>query len=267
MGVAHLIAPQTPTAVLVDQCPASEPVIDDAVRTSQRAGTERHASEANRRDPRRQARKGYQSLPSVDCHTVHMTPTVSYGADVPNESELRLCGDVQGKRVIELGIDAESNAPALARAGARVIVVDPSAQRIAAAREAAAADGNRLEAHPGDLADLGFATSASVDLVLCVHRLDKVDDLARTLRQVHRVLKPDALFVLATAHPAGAMFDADSGATAKHPYRATGAFTLNHLFTHLQRSNFQVDALHELFTGPDSLAPTVLVLRTRKLGV
>jgi SAM-dependent methyltransferase len=197
-----------------------------------------------------------------------MTTAVSYGAGVANDSELRLCGDVQGKRVIELGIDAESNAPALARAGARVIVVEPSGERIAAARAAAAVDGNRLEAHEVDLADLGFATSASVDLVLCVHRLDKVDDLARTLRQVHRVLRPEARFVLATTHPAGAMLD--PGATVGSPvvrtYREAEAFTLGQLFTALQRANFNVDALHELEAGPGAAAPTVLVLRARKLG-
>jgi len=197
-----------------------------------------------------------------------MTTAVSYGAGVADDGELRLCGDVQGKRVIELGIDAVSNAPALARAGAKVIVVDPSAERIAAARAAAADDGNRLEAHDGDLADLGFATSASVDLVLCVHRLDKVDDLARTLRQVHRVLKPEARFVLATTHPAGAMLGpaASVGSIVQRTYREAEAFTLHQLFTALQRANFTVDSLQELEPGPNAAAPTVLVLRARKLG-
>jgi SAM-dependent methyltransferase len=197
-----------------------------------------------------------------------MTTSVSYGAGVADDSELRLCGDVQGKRVIELGIDTESNAPALATAGARVIVVEPSADRIAAARTASADGGYRLEAHQGDLADLGFATSASVDLVLCVHRLDKVDDLARTLRQVHRVLKPNGPFVLATAHPAGGMLGpgATIGSVVERPYRDAATFTLNHLFTALQRANFSVDALQELEAGSSAAAPTVLVLRARKLG-
>jgi len=197
-----------------------------------------------------------------------MRTAVSYGAGVPNDTELGLCGDVQGKRVIELGIDSESNAPALARAGARVLVVEPAADRITAARTRSAEGGYRLEAHEADLADLGFAPSASVDLVLCVHRLDKVDDLARTLRQVHRVLRPDGPFVLATKHPAGAMLapGAPIGATVERTYRSAGPFTLNHLFTALQRSNFGVDALHELEPSSDAAAPTVLVIRARKLG-
>lgn len=193
---------------------------------------------------------------------------MSYGAGVADDSELRLCGDVQGKRVIELGIDAASNAPALARAGAKVIVVEPSGERITAARAQAAEDGNRLEAHEVDLADLGFATSASVDLVLCVHRLDKVDDLARTLRQVHRVLKPGARFVLATTHPAGAMLGsgASVGSIVQRTYREAEAFTLDQLFTALQRANFNVDSLQELEPGQNAAAPTVLVLRARKVG-
>jgi SAM-dependent methyltransferase len=197
-----------------------------------------------------------------------MTTAVSYGNGVADDGELRLCGDVAGKRVIELGIDAISNAPVLARAGAKVIVVEPSKERIEAAREAAAQDGNRLEAHQVDLADLGFATSASVDVVLCVHRLDKADDLVRTLRQVHRVLKPEARFVVATTHPAGAMLGpgASVGSIVQRTYRQAETFTLHDLFTALQRANFSVDALQELTAGPDAAAPTVLVLRARKLG-
>ncbi|MFM2078655.1 MAG: hypothetical protein RJA49_2545, partial [Actinomycetota bacterium] len=116
---------------------------------------------------------------------------LSYGPNVPHDGELRLCGDVVGKRAIELGISTEVNSLALARAGAKAMAVDPSAERIAAGRAAAEAEGVRVEFHHGDLADLGFATSASVDLVVAAGSLDGVDDIARVLRQVHRILKPE----------------------------------------------------------------------------
>ena len=67
----------------------------------------------------------------------------------------------------------------------------------------------RVECHQGDLADLGFATSGSVDLVVASHSLAGVDDLPRLLRQVHRVLKPGTPFVVAMPHPVAAMFAPD----------------------------------------------------------
>ena len=188
---------------------------------------------------------------------------VSYGANVASEADLRLCGDVQGKRVVELGVGDPPNAVSLATAGAKVIVVDPSADVIAESRRRAEAAEVRLECHQSDLADLGFVTSASVDLVLLVHRLGEVDDLARLLRQVHRILKPGSPLVLAVAHPAAGID------TASNRRYGDGGRTLGELFMALQRSNFGVDVLHELddLGRLESLAPAVLVLRARKLGV
>lgn len=194
---------------------------------------------------------------------------VSFGPDIADDGELRLCGDVTGRRAIELGIAASaSNALVLAGAGAKAIVVDPSAERIAGTRRAADDAEVRVEFHQGELADLGFATSGSIDLVLCVHRLDEVDDLPRVLRQVHRVLRPEAPFVVSLVHPAAAMFDPDDP-TPRRPYGGEGSITVAGLFMALQRANFAVDVLHELrpLHAPAATVPSTLVVRARKLGV
>ena len=120
---------------------------------------------------------------------------VWYGKGVADEGEFRLCGNVSGRRTIELGIGpvpdgVTPNAVTLAVAGAKSIAVDPSAERIADLRRAAEQHEVRVECHQGALADLGFATSGSVDLVIATQTLDDVDDLPRLLRQVHRVLRP-----------------------------------------------------------------------------
>src|SRR5215471_17554863 len=106
-------------------------------------------------------------------------PVVRYGTGVADDSELRLCGDVAGKRVMELGISSPSNAVALAIAGARAIAVDPSAERIATLRKQAEQAEVTVQCHQSEVADLGFATSASTDLVLASHSLHEVDDIAR----------------------------------------------------------------------------------------
>src|SRR5690606_24281375 len=49
------------------------------------------------------------------------TDAVQYLDSGPTDSELRLCGDVSGRRVLDLGCGGGQNAIAFARAGARVI--------------------------------------------------------------------------------------------------------------------------------------------------
>jgi SAM-dependent methyltransferase len=200
------------------------------------------------------------------------TSSVWFGNGVADDGEFRLCGTLTGKRTIELGIGpvpagAQPNAVILAQAGAKSIAVDPSAERIAELRRMAEQAEVRVECHQGELADLGFATSGSVDLVIATQTLDDVDDLPRLLRQVHRVLKPDASFVLSLTHPVAAMFDA--GVDAPQRRYGTTVRSLGELFMSFERSNFRLDVLHELapLSARDALVPTVLLLRARKLGV
>ncbi|MFT3852053.1 MAG: class I SAM-dependent methyltransferase [Ilumatobacteraceae bacterium] len=188
-----------------------------------------------------------------------------YGDHVPGDGELRLCGDLSGKRVIELGIAATANSLIAATEGAKAIALDPSAEAIAVLRAAAERAEVRVECHQGELADLGFATSGSVDLVVAAHTLDRVDDVPRLLRQVHRVLKPGAPFVVASTHPVARMF-ADDGTLAQ-PYGANHS-SFAELYLALDRTNFHLDAIHELpdRRHRDAVYPAVLVLRASKQG-
>jgi SAM-dependent methyltransferase len=186
--------------------------------------------------------------------------TIGYGVGLADDADLRLCGDLEGKRVVELGLAPDgSNAIAIALSGAKTIVLEPSATHIAELRKAAEAAETHVECHEGDLADLGFLTSASVDLVVSVGRLHEVDDLPRVLRQVHRVLRTEAPFVLALPHPAAVGDD--------EPYGA-GTFTVAGLFMSLLRADFRVDVVYELApVDRRALRPSTLVVRARKLGV
>ncbi len=193
---------------------------------------------------------------------------VWFGNEIPDESGLRLVGDVRGKRVLELGLPpGPINSVAMAQAGARAIAVDNSLDRIAAGRRAAEASGVRVEFQHAELFQLGFATSSSLDLVLCVERLTGVDDVDRLLRQVHRVLKPEAAFVAVLEHPAHAMFDGDEP-IARRRYGTGTNLTIGDLCMSLQRSNFALDVLYELYSNnkPRAVVPSTLAVRARKLG-
>ena len=193
---------------------------------------------------------------------------VWYGDNVPDERELRLVGDVKGKRVLELGLPpGPPNSVVLAQAGARTIAVDNSLERITAGRRAADSAGVRIEFEQAELFQLGFVTSSSLDLVLCVERLTSVDDVDRLLRQVHRVLKPEATFVAVIEHPAHAMFDGDEP-IARRAYGSGSHLTIGDLCMSLQRSSFALDVIYELNDTKKarSIVPRTLAVRARKLG-
>lgn len=193
--------------------------------------------------------------------------TISFGDDVHADDELRVCGEVRGKRVLELGLfGTVPNSVTMAVRGARSIAVDPSPESIQRARQAATNSDVVVELHEGELADLGFIMSGALDLALCVHHISHDTDIARLFRQVHRVLRPEAGFVLAVPHPMSAVFDGPDP-VARRRYGAT-THTIGELTMALQRANFSIDIIHELtpLHRPHAVAPSTLVVRSRKLG-
>jgi SAM-dependent methyltransferase len=156
-----------------------------------------------------------------------------------------------------------TNSIGFAHAGAKSIAVDPRPDAIADLRSRATAQEINIECHIGDLADLGFATSGSVELVLAVHSISPTDDLGRLLRQVHRVLRQGAPFVVVTRHPfAGVIEDLNAHIAPRAYGRMERSF--EQWLTSLERANFRVDVLKELST--EATTPDVLLLRARKEG-
>lgn len=194
------------------------------------------------------------------------TTAIQFGRDIPDDRELRLCGDISGgKRAIELGVSRQLNAIAFAHAGAKAIAVDPNPDAITYLRNAAVKAEVSVECHQSDLADLGFATSGSVSLVVANHTLVEVDDLSRLLRQVHRVLRSSHPFVISVPHPFAGVHTSDQFGSKVQPYGSVGR-TIGDWFVHLGRANFRVDQILELGVTDTSPVPTTLLLRARKEG-
>lgn len=216
--------------------------------------------------------------------------SVTYGPSIPRESELRLLGDVSGKRVLDLGCGAGHNAVALARAGARTIAVDESAEQVGEARAAADAAGVKLELHQAPLAELAFLRAETIDAAICVGALARVADIGRVFRQLHRVLRPEHHAVLSVPHPTFALLDpgADDPLQIRRsafeeapwapddPREGTIARSTGTLFTELGRAGFRVDHVLEPAPvdrgGPHwspamQKVPATLVLRVRKEGL
>ena len=130
---------------------------------------------------------------------------VAFGPDIVDESALRLIGNVDGKRVLELGGGSGHNGVTLAKQGAHVIVVDPSHRRLERIRGLCDEEEVRIELHQSDLAELAFVRAETIDLVVSVFALGSVADLDRVYRQVHRVLRRESPFVFSLPHPAFAL--------------------------------------------------------------
>ena len=178
----------------------------------------------------------------------------------------------------------------MARQGAKVIVVDSSAERLTAARRLAEAADVRVEFHHGDLADLAFVRGDQIDQALAVYSLAAVDDISRVFRQVHRVLRTEAPFVISLPHPIELIC---SDETAGAPRLQRSAFDrspiiggqfgptviphrMTDVFTELVRSNFRPDALLEPADGDVSSGasaerrrwiPSTVIIRGRKQGI
>ena len=215
-----------------------------------------------------------------------------YGPDIPGETELRLLGPVEGKRILVLGARRSDAILSLARNDAKVIVVDQVSRRVDRAREACEKAEVRVEFHRTDLADLAFLRGDSIDAAVSVSALSEVEDLNRVFRQVHRVLSANGPLALSLPHPAFATLDPESGEPPRLARRYADAeplhgrtegveveyaHTIGGLFTSLTRAKFRVDT----FLEPEPLAgvarsphwapamawlPATLVVRARKQG-
>ena len=246
-----------------------------AVPTDNAAAWDRHAA-------------AYQAGAQLPTDVVH------YGPDIGTEAHFRLCGNVEGKRVLELGCGGAQCSIAFARQGANAIGVDFSNEQLAFARRLVAREGVKVELRHGDLADLAFVRADTMDLVFSAYAFGYVEDLDRVFRQVHRVLKPEHPLVFSLPHPAYDMIDDDADPAllirrsyfdrAPIDYEWNGVeftdyrHTISDLFASLSRANFRIDTLLEPEPLPgiprsqhwrptyDSV-PRTIVIRARKQGI
>jgi len=126
---------------------------------------------------------------------------VHYGPISPGESDLRLLGDVKDKDVLEIGCGGGQNTIVLAKWGARSVGLDISEEQLKHARKLAKKEKVEVPFYVGNMEDLSPFHNESFDIVLSSFAVGYVDDLAKTFREVFRVLRKKALFVFCDVHP------------------------------------------------------------------
>jgi SAM-dependent methyltransferase len=127
------------------------------------------------------------------------------------ESDVRLLGDVVGRRVLEVGCGSAPCARYLARQGADVIAFDVSAGMLAHARAAAGRTGTAVPLVQADVCELPFR-DRSFDLAFSAFGgIPFVADSAGAMREVARVLRPGGRWVFSVTHPMRWAFPDDPG--------------------------------------------------------
>jgi len=114
---------------------------------------------------------------------------------------LEKLGDVKGKHIFDLGCGEGGYSRALANKGAVVTSADCSEVMIEYARNKADEEGLRIDHHVINANALNEINENYYDVVLCSMMLMDVEDLDGTLKEIHRVLKPNGTAFISILHP------------------------------------------------------------------
>ncbi len=104
---------------------------------------------------------------------------------------MRMVGDINGKKVLDVGCGTGRLERKLIDAGAEIIGIDVSSEMIKAAKKKFP----KVEFVKGDIENLPFEDEA-FDLVVCSFVVVHLKNLDKAFEEIYRVLKPGGTFVL-----------------------------------------------------------------------
>jgi len=124
-----------------------------------------------------------------------------WGPEGLDEAWAGLLGDVQGRRILEIGCGAGQCGRWLITQGASAIGLELSSRQLAHSHELDTRSGVRLPVVQADAVHLPFAAD-SFDLVCSAYgAMPFVADAGGVLAEVARVLRPGGRFVFSVSHP------------------------------------------------------------------
>jgi SAM-dependent methyltransferase len=137
------------------------------------------------------------------------------------EADARLLGPLQGRQILEVGCGAAAAGRWLATQGAHVTAIDLSAGMLRHAQTDGERTGVPINLVQADAMALPIADGAFDIAFTAFGAVPFVEDSARLMREVARVLRPGGRWVFATTHPLRWCFPDDpgpDGLTATMPY-------------------------------------------------
>jgi len=161
--------------------------------------------------------KYYQKEAKIPTRSAH------YGLYSPNENELRLLGNVKGKKILEIGCGGGQCSIAFVKQGAKCVGIDISEEQLKHAKNLAKKNNVKVKFILGDFQNLSLIKSNTQDIVFSAFALQYSPNLYKVFKQVHRILRKNGLFIFSFDHP---FYDTINSKKFKieHSYFKTGKY-------------------------------------------
>ena len=114
---------------------------------------------------------------------------------------LERLGNVNGKKILDLGCGEGGYSRELAHKGAAVTSADCSEASVRYCKEQALKENLDIQHYIINSSCLDMMNENSFDIVLCAMMLMDVEDLNGTMKEIYRVLKPDGKVFISVLHP------------------------------------------------------------------
>jgi len=129
------------------------------------------------------------------------TDYVHYGPSCPTEEDLNLLGEVQGKKIIELGCGGGQCSIALAKRGALCTGIDLSEEQIKFAKNLAGENDVKVNFIQGDIENLSMVDNESIDIAFSAYVFDWVQNLDEVFKEAFWILNKTGILVFSMGHP------------------------------------------------------------------
>lgn len=129
------------------------------------------------------------------------TDHVHYGPNCPTEEDLNLLGDVQDKKIVELGCGGGQCSIALSKRGAICTGIDLSDEQIKYAKNLAKENNVKVNFMQGDIENLSMLEDKKFDIVFSAAAFDWVQNLDEVFKGAFQILNEAGIFVFSMGHP------------------------------------------------------------------
>ncbi len=126
---------------------------------------------------------------------------IEWALGYAKESKLNLLGDVNGKRVIELGCGGCENSIILAKKGAICTGVDISTEQLKYAKNLIKEHKVDIHLIEGDIENMRMIDEDEFDIAISIFALDWMQNLDVAFMEAYRILKKNGVFVFSIQHP------------------------------------------------------------------
>lgn len=165
------------------------------------------------------------------------TKSADYGPFAPRENQLKLLGNVRGKKILEIGCGGAQCSVSFAKQGAICTGIDLSDEQLKYARNLVKKEKVSVKLIKGDIQILKRFKSNSYDIVFSAFALQYIPDLTKCFKEVYRVLKKGGFFVFSLEHPFYYIFDPKTRKIRRSYYK-TGKFVENETWSDGSKHKF-----------------------------